>query len=193
MQGITLNSMDTSNYNQYIYTGFPKNTNTYIEMQRDISNICSTKRMEELKKDMTTIKKSAPGPDGITYEMTLKCWESISTPLRHVFMDCLALGAIPIIWLKSYAIFLPKPGKGTHNNPNDFRTINLSSCLLKIFERLLLWHIEIDANLNNYLHPLQFGFRKGSSCDLALSHLTSKIETTLSKKEIALGIFIDIN
>ena len=42
------------------------------------------------------------------------------------------------------------------------------------------------------LHPLQFGFRKGKSCDHAVSNIVTKIEQALVQRGIAIGIFLDI-
>ena len=40
---------------------------------------------------------------------------------------------------------------------------------------------------------MQFGFRKGKSCDHAVSNLVTKLEQALTNRKIALGIFIDIS
>ena len=103
------------------------------------------------------------------------------------------IGAIPDQWLVSSAIFLAKPGINRHTLPKHFRTINLSPCILKCFEKIILWHLDIDLNLDDFLHPLQFGFRKGKSCEHAISSLVTNIEQALTNRKIALGIFLDIS
>jgi hypothetical protein len=142
---------------------------------------------------MTNINvQSASGPDGISYKVLQQCWDKLEKPIRYIFMDCLLLGAIPDIWLSSSALFIAKPGLKEHVLPKHYRSINLSPCILKCLEKLIIWHLEIDLDLDSFLHPMQFGFRKGKSCDHAISNLVTKIEQTLVSREIALGIFVDI-
>ena len=45
---------------------------------------------------------------------------------------------------------------------------------------------------NNFLHPLQHGFRSGHSTEMALMHLQDKITEAIDKNEFSLGIFIDL-
>ena len=173
------------------YTGIPSNIDDYICLIREVETICSKIRVNQLL-DNTNFK-SASGPDNISYKLLSECWDELQTPLRYIFMDCLILGTIPDMWLSSSGIFIPKLGIKQHTLPKHYRSINLTSCLLKCFEKLIIWYFEIDLNLDSFLHPLQFGFRKSKSCDHAISNLVTKIEESLVNREIALGIFMDIS
>ena len=173
------------------YDGLPRDLNTYISQAREVENICSSNRIKELLFNIN--KNSAPGPDNISYKTLAYCWEILEEPVRAIFLDCLMLGALPDMWLNSSAVFIPKPNVKVHTLPKHYRTINLSPCILKCLEKIILWHLEIDLNLDKFLHPLQFGFRKGKSCDHAISNLVTKIEGALINRGIALGIFIDIS
>ena len=66
--------------------------------------------------------------------------------------------------------------------------------LLKMLEKLLLWHNEEAVLSKNNLHDNQYGFRKGRSCDSALTSLVGRIEHAFIKpnRGFALAVFLDI-
>ena len=70
------------------------------------------------------------------------------------------LQIIPQLWQQSKGIFLAKPGKADYNNPKSYRTITLTSTLLKIQERCILWHLEHDIGIVDKHNKKQFGFNK---------------------------------
>ena len=47
-------------------------------------------------------------------------------------------------------------------------------------------------NINNVIHPLQFGFRQKHSTTHALTSLTEKIKQTIDKGNYGCGVFIDL-
>ena len=51
-----------------------------------------------------------------------------------------------------------KGGNKRKDNPDNYKAITLSSCLLKLLERILLTRID---NIQPQIHPLQGGFQKG--------------------------------
>ena len=50
---------------------------------------------------------------------------------------------------------------------------------------------ETDLKVNP-LHMNQHAFRKGSSCDSALSDMVNDIEKSIHRGEYALGVFLDV-
>ena len=69
---------------------------------------------------------------------------------------------VPGSWTESNGIFLPKPGKTDYNKPNSYRTITLSPTLLKLQEKVILWHMQHDLGMEDSLSKKQFGFKKGT-------------------------------
>ena len=74
--------------------------------------------------------------------------------------------------LKSYiptsmkvGIIIPlyKGGTKWKDDPDSYRAITLTSCVLKLFERLLLTRI---ISTQRPFHPLQGGFQKGMGCTM---------------------------
>ena len=99
---------------------------------------------------------------------------------------------VPGSWTESNGIFLPKPGKTDYNKPNSYRTITLSPTLLKLQEKVILWHMQHDLGMEDSLGKKQFGFKKGTSTETALHKVIHKIEKRIAKKGYVLGTFLDI-
>jgi len=70
--------------------------------------------------------------------------------------------------------------------------ITLTSFQLKWLERLILYHLNDDTNLQAKLSVAQYGFRAGVSTETALYEFIRRIEHCLARKRKALGIFLDI-
>ena len=97
---------------------------------------------------------------------------------------------IPSPWTESKGIFLPKPGKIDYNLPKSFRAITLSPVLLKLQERVILWHMH--HKMVDSLSKKQFGFKRSTSTESALHKIAHNIERRIAKKGYVLGTFLDI-
>jgi len=68
-------------------------------------------------------------------------WMEFSQPCckrdEDFFCACLATGYVPAIWHQDKVVFIPKHGRSSYTGPRDFRTISLTSLLLKTRERLV--------------------------------------------------------
>lgn len=101
--------------------------------------------------------KSSPGLDQIDYSIISSLPTSYYNILLSILNELLDKGFFPDSWTHSFASLIPK------NSPEKFRPISLTSCLLKILEKLILtldWWVESKDLLPN----TQFGFRKRKSC-----------------------------
>ena len=59
-------------------------------------------------------------------------------------------------------------------------------------ERLVLYHVNEDNNVQAKLSASQYGFRAGVSTEIALHEFVRRVEHCLVRKKPALGIFLDI-
>ena len=59
-------------------------------------------------------------------------------------------------------------------------------------ERVILQEVEATTLAEKPLNVNQHAFRKGSSCDSALSDMVNDIEKSIHRDEYALGVFLDI-
>jgi hypothetical protein len=89
-------------------------------------------------------------------------------------------------------VFIRKPVKWDPTDPRTYRPISLSSFLFKIQEQMVGWEIE-DTSLKEYpMHKRQHAFRKGHSCDDALTGRVNTIEHAMHNGQFAVTVFLDI-
>ena len=99
---------------------------------------------------------------------------------------CLRHSYVPLAWKEGTSIFLPKPGKESYFEAKSFRMITLTSFQLKWLERLVLYHVNEDINVQAKLSALQYGFRAGVSTETALHKYVRRVEHCLVRKKPAL-------
>lgn len=147
--------------------------------------------MVELEAALAQTSDSAPGPDGIHYQMI----KNLGNEAKHFLIDLydmiLLIGKVPSMWKLAHIIPILKPGK----DPLDvgsYRPIALTSCLCKLFERIinrrLVWYLE----KNNKIDKAQSGFRKGRSTIDSLVALETEIHDAFVKKHYLLTVFYDL-
>ena len=134
----------------------------------------------------------APGPDGIKAQILQNLEHKMLARLTHLYQMILQLQYTPISFREAEVKFIPKVGKTDYNNPKSFRPITLTNILFKAMEKIILNHIEYTIMKNNPIHKNQHAFRKGSSCDTALSDMTDNIEKAILQNNYALAVFLDI-
>ena len=132
---------------------------------------------DELLRAVKHGKSTAPGEDGVTYDI-INCLVSIEDgPLLNLYNMSFSEGRLPKAWKKAIIIPIPKPGGG-------FRPVSLTSCLCKMFERILLERLTYvmgDEVSNN-----MYGFMKGRGTTDAviqcLSHGSDYCRTFIDSK-----------
>ena len=134
----------------------------------------------------------AAGPDSLKPIIIQRAWSHIKDITRAIMIKNHTSQHIPTLWRSSLGIFLPKPGKSDYNQPKSFRTITLSPVMLKLQEKVILWHMQKDLNMANDTNKRQFGFKKGCSTEAALHKVTHIIERRIAKKGFVLGVFLDV-
>ena len=114
----------------------------------------------------------------------------ISPVIAYIINKCIEQGVFPN-QLKSAEV-IPVFKKGDKLQITNYRPISLLSPFSKIFERHL--HNEITKFINKYkiLYPFQFGFRKNSSTEQAVTQITDNITQNLQNGETTFSIFIDL-
>ena len=104
-------------------------------------------------------KKSAPGPDGITY-MTLLKLDCTHHILATFFNKVFTSGAHPPSWGESVVKLLHK--KGDSSDPSNFRMIALTGCIGKAYHLLLTERLTTFLTANKFIDPeLQKAFLPG--------------------------------
>ena len=147
--------------------------------------------LRELNTQLEQCKDTAPGPDGIMTSMV----EHLTTPAKSTLLTALnklwEAEAYPDQWKKETKLPFLKPGKDP-SQPSSYRPISLTSCICKLFERMvnhrLVWFLEC----NNIICPQQAGFRKNMSTIDSLTQLTCHIEKGFQEKKHTIAVFFDL-
>ena len=107
--------------------------------------------------------------------------------LNYIFSE----GVLPENWKLAYIIPILKQGK----DPMDvksYRPISLTSCLCKLFERILNKRLVWFLETNNCIHKSQNGFRKGRSTLDNLVALETYIHDAFVENKLLVSIFFDL-
>lgn len=129
-------------------------------------------------------KKSAPGPDGISYGILKLLPDSILTELLVVLQEIYVTGTIPSTLQDALQVALPK------SQPGTFRPITLSATSIKTLERMVLRRIK--TQLEPTLPDWQFGFRDGCGAADQLLRFTSYLKSQRKAKKSTVLLFLDI-
>jgi hypothetical protein len=102
----------------------------------------------------------SPGMDGIFPALLQESREILIPYLIRIFRICLATEYVPALWCQAKVVFKPKPGRSYYCGPRDFRTISLTTFLLKTMKRLVDRFLR-DETLP--LHPNQHAYQTWKS------------------------------
>ena len=105
---------------------------------------------------------TATGPDKVPHSMLKHLPHSGMDFLLHIFNLSWSLDSFPSIWKTSSIIPIYKIGKPL-DSPASFRSISLTFCVSKLFERITLSRLLFFLKSNSIASPRQAGYRLGRS------------------------------
>ena len=120
------------------------------------------------------------GPDKVAYPMLKHLPRSGMDFLLHIFNLSWSSHSFPSIWKTSSTISIHKMGKPL-DSPASFRPISLTSCVSKLFERIILSRLLFFLESNSILSPRQAGFRPGRSTIDQIMFLSQSISDGFNK------------
>ena len=126
---------------------------------------------------------TATGPDKVAYFMLKHLPCSGMGFLLHIFNLSWILHSFPSIWKTSFIIPIHKMGK-LLNSPATFQPISLTSCVSKLFERIILSRLLFflkTNKTNSILSPRQAGFRFGPFTLDQILYLSQPISNGFNK------------
>ena len=127
------------------------------------SSFCSPFSPTELLAAASNLSSSTTtGPDKVAYPMLKHLPRSGMDFLLHIFNLSWTLHSFPSIWKTSSIIPIHKMRKPVDSSAS-FRPISFTSCISKLFERIVLSHLLFFLESNFILSPRQAGFRPGWS------------------------------
>ena len=161
----------------------------------ELPGVCTQEQViiskDDVRKAARQLKcRKACGYDGIFNEHLKNGGIKLHEELALLYTDMYNHGHIPEGLKKGIIITLHKGGRKSKSDPNNYRAITLTSCILKLFERILLQQVE--ASLNTPLNMLQGGFRAGLSCNMSSLMLKECISFTKENHSKLFVCFLDV-
>ena len=145
------------------------------------SSFCSPFSPAEFLAAASNLSSStATGPDKVAYPMLKHFPRSGMDLLFHIFNLSWFSHSFPSIWKTSSIIPIHKMGKPL-DSPASFRPISLTSCVSKLFERIILSGLLFFLESNFILSPRQAGFRPGRSTLDQILYLSQSISDGFNK------------
>ena len=92
--------------------------------------------MHELEESLLHSKKTAPGPDGVYYQMINNLPANAKEHLLKIYNKLWQSAFVPHQWREAVVIPILKPEKN-HSNPSNYRPISLTSCVRKSMKRII--------------------------------------------------------
>ena len=116
--------------------------------------------------------------------------EIIAPTLKILFNTCIEQGIFPD--RLKIAELTPIFKKGDKLNVSNWRPISLLSPFSKLFEIHLHTQLTKFINKHNILHPYQYGFRRNSSTEQAITQITDEISANIQDNFFTCSVFIDL-
>jgi hypothetical protein len=147
---------------------------------------------EEFEQSFKMLKSNkSVGHDGIYSNVVIDSYEPLKDVLFKVLHCSIKQGIFPdhLKIAKVTPIF--KEGDAT--NLTNYRPISVLSVFSKVLERILYNVIYNHLSLNNILYTNQYGFKKNTSTEHAILHITRSISESFENSQYTLGVFIDLS
>ena len=93
----------------------------------------------------------------------------IAPNLTTILNKSLSEGAFPTLWKQANVCAVWK-GKGSKNEPSNYRPISIIPVVARVFEKVVASELYRFCDSREIIPSEQFGFRRKSSCEMALLH-----------------------
>ncbi|KAH7965092.1 hypothetical protein HPB49_003306 [Dermacentor silvarum] len=159
----------------------------------EISALCTADfTIGELRTVLTSRRRrSAPGSDGVTYQM-LRNFDS--DQLHHLLDAYNAVwrsGVIPREWSEAVVVPLLKNGKPPRD-PASYRPVSLTSAAGKVLEAMALRRLEWIAAVLDILAAEQSGFRRLRASADSLADVVTTLEEAKHRGDASYLVLLDV-
>lgn len=161
------------------------------DKEKSNSSYNSEFTLYELRAALSTCKPSAPGADKVTYTMIQHLHPDTLETLLHLYNKIWLLGHIPRSWREAIVVAFLKEGKDP-SSPASYRPIALTSCLCKLFEKIINRRLVYFLEYNGLLEGCQAGFRAGRSTNDQLVALEAYVKDAFLHKQYCMTVFFDL-
>ena len=140
---------------------------------------------------LTSSIKKAAGPDGISFLIVQKAFETIKYRFISLYQKLIKYRYHPVCWKEAVRVILKKAGRKA-SIPKSYRVVSLLNCLGKISEKIVATRLAYLANTTNILYFDQLGGRKQTSAVDAAMSLVHDIQLAKHEGKMTSALFIDI-
>lgn len=121
-----------------------------------------------VQKALLSVKENtAMGHDLLPGYFIKKLASAFAPNLTKIFNASLSQGVFPNTWKKANVTGIYK-NKGKMNDPTNYRPISVLPIFGRVFEKLVASQLYNYCEFNEIIPVQQFGFRRSSSCEMAL-------------------------
>ena len=168
-------------------------SNPVVPSNRDQETDFPEFTLNELKGAISKIKsRGAPGPDNIPPMFLKNLGPKALERLLLIFNECLRSGDVPQPWKNATIIPILKRGKPT-SALASYRPISLTSCVVKLLERMFSERLYFLAERGNWFSRLQAGFRKGRGVEDQILRMTQRISDGINAYERSILVLLDFS
>jgi len=133
--------------------------------------------------------QKASGLDQLTKASLEHCARKVLLQLFNILNACTRLEYFPKKWKHATIIMIPKLRKDVKQSGNH-RPITLLNTLRKVYEKLILNHLQHD--IKDHIRPEQFGFGTNHSTTTQLVKIVDEISININKRAKTPTAFIKI-
>lgn len=136
-------------------------------------------------------RRSAPGADGITYQMLRNLDSSMQPRLLQAYNEVWRTGRRPPSWNEALVVPILKPRKPAAEL-TSYRPVSLTSAAGKTMEAMALRRLRWITTATNAFPPEQSGFRPGRSTADSLADVVSTLEEARFLGEVGCLVLLDV-
>lgn len=149
-------------------------------------------RLEELMNALSSARKrTAPGPDGVTYAALSNLGPKNTIGLLDLYNKIWRCERVPLSWKLAMVVPILKPGKSPMA-VESFRPVSLTNCIAKIMEKMINERIQWWIENHNCLPQNLAGFRVGRCTMDCVMDLITFVEHEKTAGKITVAVFLDI-
>ena len=148
---------------------------------------------QDVKDQLNNLNYKKPGgPDEIMPKLIKIFNTNLIIPLTLLFNRSLQLGQVPNQWKLANVSAIFK-GKGSPDDPSNYRPISITSCIGKILEKIIFKYLYNYLQENDILTKFQSGLRPKDSTVNQLLEIYHTIIENLDKGKDIKFIFCDVS
>jgi len=132
------------------------------------------------------------GPDGISNLLVKHAPTKFRSVLLYLFNYSWQNGVLPDEWRRANVCPIYKGLPSPKSQAKSYRPISLTSCVVKIFERMILERLVVYLDGKRFFTTAQSGFRKHHSTIDQVYRLISRVQEAFQRREHVSVAFLDI-